>query len=420
MRKFVVVLICSLAYQNSICQTKTDTLKLDLPSIEAFFLQRNLQLISANYNIEIATALKEQASYWDNPVLNTDQSIYDGQFFKHTATRGQIFVQIQQLIKTAGKRNKLLLSYEDEILKSKEGWKELLRQLKFSITQAYLGLEQSQSYLTLNSNEAQLLSTLVKASEERYQKGYISLKELTRVQALQQLNSKERFDIQTEVLNQQQYLKALLRIQNDTFLVAETGTPIPASKFTLEDYNGLLDSANKNRPDLNLAKLSAQQSLHNLNYQKSLVYPDITAGVEYDRLSSYLPNYYGLSISLPIPLFNKNKGNIKAASAQVLQQKVQTEDLQQSIEKEVWASLSNYLNVEKLLMSGAVVSTSMQEMMQKMTESYQNRQINFLEFIDFFQTYKESNKLIIDRKLLWWQSFAQLNYSTNTTLQIIK
>ena len=46
---------------------------------------------------------------WDNPVLSTDQNIYDkqGGFFKHDQANGQVYVQVMQLIKTAGKRNKL-------------------------------------------------------------------------------------------------------------------------------------------------------------------------------------------------------------------------------------------------------------------------------------------------------------------------
>ncbi|MFK5037096.1 TolC family protein, partial [Klebsiella pneumoniae] len=58
-----------------------------------------------------------------------------------------------------------------------------------------------------------------------------------------------------------------------------------------------------------------------LAYQQALKVPDVTLGPNFDRNSNFQPNYVGLGISLPIPVLNKNKGNIKAAAANVNQQK---------------------------------------------------------------------------------------------------
>jgi cobalt-zinc-cadmium efflux system outer membrane protein len=41
--------------------------------------------------------------------------------------------------------------------------------------------------------------------------------------------------------------------------------------------------------------------------------PDITIGSTYDQNSSYARNFVGLEISLPLPIFNRNQGNIKNA-----------------------------------------------------------------------------------------------------------
>src|SRR5258708_5932494 len=92
-------------------QSTQDTTRLSLQEAESIFLQKNLNLLAAKYNIDINKALIEQAKLWDNPVLSTDENIYDGakgdgKFFVHNSTRGQIFIQVTQLIKTAGKRTK--------------------------------------------------------------------------------------------------------------------------------------------------------------------------------------------------------------------------------------------------------------------------------------------------------------------------
>src|SRR5690242_3388866 len=100
-------------------QSPGDTLVLTLPEAEKLFLQKNLALLSQQYNIDINKALVQQARYWDNPVLLTDQNLYDGKFFRHTKVDnqqyGQIYLQLQQVIKTAGKRNKLVQLANDNV-----------------------------------------------------------------------------------------------------------------------------------------------------------------------------------------------------------------------------------------------------------------------------------------------------------------
>ncbi|QEC74410.1 TolC family protein [Mucilaginibacter ginsenosidivorax] len=68
------------------------------------FLENNLALLAQKYNIEASKALIQQAKLWDNPVLSTDQNIWDGgskKFFYHGNNSGQVFVQLSQVFATA-------------------------------------------------------------------------------------------------------------------------------------------------------------------------------------------------------------------------------------------------------------------------------------------------------------------------------
>ena len=70
-----------------------DSVQITLADAEHLFLQKNLSLLAQQYNIDISKALVQQAKYWDNPVLNTDQNIYDGKFFRHNKEFGQVYIQ---------------------------------------------------------------------------------------------------------------------------------------------------------------------------------------------------------------------------------------------------------------------------------------------------------------------------------------
>ncbi len=95
---------------------QTDTIAISLPQAEQRFLDSNLQILAAHYNADAAKALINQARYWDNPVLNTDQVIaanhkmFPYKTFSDGTPGEQYFIQVQQLIKTAGKRGKLIAS----------------------------------------------------------------------------------------------------------------------------------------------------------------------------------------------------------------------------------------------------------------------------------------------------------------------
>src|ERR1700761_1069991 len=104
-KRSFLTLLFSLLWVYAHCQT--DTIKINFQDAEKQFLEKNLTLLAQKYNIEASKALIEQAKLWDNPVLSTDQNIYDGgskKFFYHNSTEGQVFLQLNQVFTTAGKR----------------------------------------------------------------------------------------------------------------------------------------------------------------------------------------------------------------------------------------------------------------------------------------------------------------------------
>src|SRR3954469_15026751 len=114
-----------------------DTLSLTLAQAERQFLQKNLTLLAGHYNINANRALIDQAKVWDNPILITDQNVYaDSSFFSHGKDsygqqKGQIFIQLQQLIRTAGKRSKLIDLAVTTAEMSELQLQDVLRNLKY-------------------------------------------------------------------------------------------------------------------------------------------------------------------------------------------------------------------------------------------------------------------------------------------------
>lgn len=410
---FIVLLLCVVHASG-----QRDSLKLNFPQAEIIFLQKNFELLAQQYNVDINKALVQQNRYWDNPVLNTDQNIYDGKFFRHDSQYGQVFVQIQQLIKTAGKRNKLIRLSKDNVLSAQQQFYDVMRNLRFLLHNDLSTLQQLFQTNKIYQAELGSLQALVQGMDAQLQAGNISQRENIRIKSLLFALQADQADLQRQVTDIEKELHTMLRTGNDTVIVPQldsvSGQVALLPSFTLPQ---LWDTAAINRPDVQLAQTNFISQQHNLSYQKSLAVPDLTAGVEFDQRSSYAPNYYGLALSIPIPLLNKNKGNIHAARISIMQAENGIMQIQQQVKDEVtaaWQKLKISSDLQKLVTPA--FTGKYEELMQNILRSYQLHQVGLVEFIDFFDAYKEARIKQFQLETDLRNAIAELNFTTGSNI----
>ena len=404
-------------------QITTDTLRLSLPEAEKIFLQKNLTLLAAKYNIDANKALIQQAKLWDNPLLSTDQNIYDGakgagKFFAHDATRGQVYVQLTQLIRTAGKRNKLAQLATDNTTLASEQFDDVMRNLRYALRNDLLEINHQLKIKKVYDGEIIELKTLIIGMDAELKAGNVALKDNMRLKALLFGLQNELVNIDAAMMPVQAELKLLLQAPDSHFIVPQlTYKFADITTAVIPQEDSLIQTALQNRPDAKLAKTALDYQNNNLIYQKALAKPDITVGTEYDQHSSYNPNYVGLAVAIPLNIFNKNQGNIKAAAYNIKQQEALSNLQYSKIANEVNASASrfNYLkqvnNLQQL-----DFSRKYDELFQNMLKSYQARQINLLEFIDFVDAYKDTKLKLVEQHNNLVKSIEDINYATNSEI----
>ncbi len=416
MRLSVFLLLILIAGKNH--AQKTDSLYLKFPEAEKIFLQNNLALLSARYDIDVNKAYKQQAGYWDNPVLSTDQNIYDGKFFRHKTVNGQeygqVYVQLQQLILTAGKRNKLIKLANDNVLTAEQQFNDLLRNLRFVLSTDFSNLNQLWQTNTIYNNEIDAMQKMVAGMDEQLKVGNISQKDNVRVKALLYSMQSDQADLLRQVADIQKDLRVLLNVSDSVFVVPQFDVLASNDGIILQT---LLDSAKNNRPDFQLSQINLLSQQHNLAYQKALVTPDVTVGTEYDHASTYVPNYFGLSISLPLPILNRNKGNINAAKFSIKQAETGMQQIQNQIQQDVAAAYNKWLVSTSIIKSASSeLGDQYDKLMQNMISSYNQRQISLIEFIDFFDAYKDSHLKQLQQQANLRNAAAELNYTTGTSI----
>jgi cobalt-zinc-cadmium efflux system outer membrane protein len=395
---------------------QTDTVKLTFKEAEKYFLDNNLSLLAEKYNVDAAQALVKQAKLWDNPTLSTDQNITDAnkKFFDHSNGNGQILVQLSQVFKTAGKRGKQIQIASDDVQIEQAQFADLLRNLHYNLLLDFSQVANLADQRRVYQLEIASASNLVAAIDKSYQAGNNSLKDLIRLKALLFGLKNDLVEIDRQTNNLQSELKTLLVIDPARYIA-------PVITFNNSDTTlntaTLVALAKTNRGDYLANQYLLNQNNHNLSLQKALAVPDLTIGSTFDQNSSYARNFVGLEISLPLPIFNRNQGNIKNAKLAAQSQEYTLKNSEVQLNNDVYSAVQQYrLSQQMLTNQETDFSSKYDQLFKGMSKAFQQKQISLQEFIDFFDSYRETKLKMLQQQLNLQKAIADLNFAVGTTV----
>ena len=416
--KFAVSLVAAMALSAALyAQNQTDTLTLKFQDAEKRFLVNNFSLIAQRYNVDASKALIQQARLWDNPALSTDQNLYsrDLGFFNHSNGNGQLFAQISQVFLTAGKRGKQIKVAQDDASIQQAQFNDLLRNLRYNMQVDFAQLHNLIEQNRIFQYEIASSNNLVKAISTQYSVGNSSLRDVVRLQAVAFGLENDLVENVRQINELENDLKTLLVVKETTFIVPDISTPT-TNPVSL-NINALIDSARANRGDYQASRFALAQAGHNLSYQKALAVPDVSIGVDYDRASNYVPNYYGLAISLPLPFFNRNQGNIKSAKFNIQNQEnvLKNSDLQ--VRNDVVTAVEQYnLSLQLFSKNNLEFYNTYDKLFGNVVQAYRSRQMGLVEFVDFFESYKDTKLKVIQQEYNLQKAIADLNFNVGSTV----
>ncbi|MFD0766952.1 TolC family protein [Mucilaginibacter lutimaris] len=408
---FALAVICG--HQAS---AQTDTLRVNFKDAEKLFLQNNLSLIAQKYNVDATQALVIQAKLWDNPTLSTDQNITDAnkKFFDHSNGNGQILVQLSQVFKTAGKRGKQVQIANDDVHIQQAQFNDLLRNLHYNLLLDFSQVANLINQRRVYQTEIAAATNMVNATDKSYQAGNNSLKDLIRLKALLFGLQNDLVEIDRQINDLQSELKTLLVADANQFISPQITFNNNGTTFNATE---LAELAKANRGDYLANRYTLEQSNHNLSLQKALAVPDVTIGSTYDQNSSYARNFVGLEISLPLPIFNRNQGNIKNAKLAAQSQEYTLKNSELQVKNDVYSAVQQYKLSQQLLGTHENdFYSKYDQLFRGMSKAYQLKQINLQEYVDFFDSYRETKIKILQQQLNLQKAIADLNFAVGTTV----
>lgn len=406
------------------------TLKLSRTESEAIFIKENLLLIAEKLEIDQAEAKVIQAKLWPNPTLTIDQfnlwatkSQTGGQVVipalgSVLGQNQQIGLEIEQLIITAGKRKKLIALEKVSVEKSKEYFEDLVRNLKVEFRNKLTELQYLQLVKSIYQNQLTSLQQVATGYKNQVEQGNFPKGEYIRIKALELEISKENVNISNEINEVQKDLKLLMRLA-PTISIEITPEGYQKEINQINDFilTNLIEKARENRSDFKIAKLEESYQNKLLQYEKALKTPNITLSGAYDRGGNAMWDFIGFGISIDLPVFNRNQGNIAAAKTGIEQAKAKFENINLTVENEIDLAQKNLKSaVEFYHQIEPNYEATLDELLTNYTKYFRSRKISLLEYIDFLETYLGNKKIILEAIKNINKKSEELNYTVGSDI----
>ena len=324
------------------------TVRLSLADALSLFLKQNLDVLMARYGIDYSKGQQITAKLFPNPILQvgTQSSWTQG----NTLTRsGEVQTQVQQLFEVAGKRGYRIESAGFGAQSSEAGFEDVIRQLSFTLKDAYYRVQLAQRRLALAEENRDRFARIMEVNTIRFKKGYIAEIDLIRIRL-------QVVDFQAQVIESLQEaesaradMRQLLRLSPASRL--ELTTDLDFRRVD-PDIDKLRSVALDARPDLRGKRATYSQREADLKLARAYRYPDVTVGAGYAVQGPRGPDNQQmgiLNLGVPLPLFNRNQGGV--AQAEVAAQSAQA-DLDKTVnqvENQVDVAYQNLLQSRRLV-----------------------------------------------------------------------
>lgn len=395
-------------------QTQAQNITLD--NLEAAFLQKNYALIANKFNVDRIDAEIIQEKLWQNPTLsisevnlwktyNVEEQPY---LFGKYGKNQQISVELEQLIETAGKRKKRVAIKELEKSSALFEYEELLRELKKELRQTYFSLARIQSEKKELQNSVDLFEQMMTQYQRQADLKNVPKADFYRLQTELIGLQKDQIELENQEI---EYINKLrLLTQNSDLNVNEIdfsrfnshskSIPFNAKQLAKEQNIALKKQEN----EINLAEKQ-------LILEKAQRTPDLAFQVNYDRGGNIMRDFIGVGVSIDLPIFNTNKGNIKASEILLNQQQITKNALHSELDISIDQLQNQISQLDKALIQWKKLNNQEQlTMIDNYKKHLQNKQITLLEFIDFTQAYRESQQAYFDLLENYQNTFEELNY----------
>ena len=294
--------------------------RLSLADAQRVAFERNWDLLAAAAGVDAATAQKIVVHEFPNPALSLSSTKIGVGYTSSSTPEGNTYwdrsydtiFAINQLFEIGGKRRSRKLSAQAGFEGAKAQLFDARRMLDLAVAKAYVAAAQAEENVRVLLQSAGTLREEARIAEVRLRAGEISGSDKSQIEI-----TAEQFELNAQSARS---AAAQARVALEVLL----GVPHPNADCELSDRLDTLcvatapmntNSVGTWRPDVIAADAAVRKAEADLRLQKAMRIPDPTLLAQYEHEPPDAANTVGFGVSFPVPLWNRNRGNILAAEA---------------------------------------------------------------------------------------------------------
>lgn len=387
------------AYETNQQNVENQSLKeLSLSDSLDLALKSNPDIAVAIREREATDGIKVQAATRPNPYVST--SIQD----TRNATR-QTTLQLNQEIELGGKRAARIEAADAFYSRSDAELATKQAEIHANVVAAFYEVLVAQERVSLAKSSVEIGELALDAASKRVKAGKSSPVEQTKSSVAAATAKIELVQATTQLSNSRKRLSALWADNTPGFdRVTGDVTNIPAVN-TLENLAPLIDSA----PTIKLAKfeISAREAITEIERSKAIPNITISLGMVDNREIGL--NQALLGLSIPIPVFDRNQGNVQEA----ISRKYKAEDELIALRNKIQTNLTT--QYEKLSAARQASLSLQNDILPNAQSAFDaaNRgfslgKFNFLDVLDAQRTLYQAKSQYINALLEAHQAIAEI------------
>jgi cobalt-zinc-cadmium efflux system outer membrane protein len=397
-------------------QTDPATRSITISDAVSIFLQQNLELVAAHYDVDLAEAEKLTARLRPNPELSVD-------FADIPLNIRKIFIKpetysygISQTFELGGTRQKRIDVANADADLARAQFQIVVWQLTNDVKKKFYSVLLAESLLNLAKENQKTFAEIIRHTTEIFESGEISGLDLQRLEV-------EKLKFDTDLANSERDYELALRdlrraLGGDyrTMNVAVAGSIDYYQSYDFS-FSELRDKALATRPDLKAAQLGEHSANASIRLQNAQHIPDITLGAGVEQVPAG-GNTYSLGFSIPILIFDRNQGE----RAKALIQKTKSQTDQQLISNQIVSDVDKAFvafQIQKrrieLYRTGILAKVTN---IQSMTElSLRAGESSTLELLDAIRTRRDTLASFYQAVFDYQMALLDLELATATPLQ---
>lgn len=409
----VVVCVLSMA-GRAVAQTAVVTI--DEAVREA--LDRNLSLLAERYSVNVADARILAAGLRPNPVFTYDAMLPDPAIYDGNINPREHVFRADVILEGGGKRERRIDVAEQARSVAELQLLNAMRTTALDVQSAFVDVVLAKDNLALARESLQAFSDLVRVNTERVRTGDLSQVELSRsrLAALQFQNDVRQQESKLAIARNR--LKTLLgRTGSDQIDVAGD---LRRDVVPL-DFDALRARALQQRPDLQATRRDQARSAADVRLQLAQGRIDYTVSGEYhwQKAPTATGSQYGVYLSVPVPIFNRNQGEVERARQEEKQIEAKIRALEADVSNEVRSAFEAYAASRDVVTTIEAQMLAQARDVRTTTEySYRRGEASFVEFLDAVRAFNDTMQSYNEARAEYARSLYALDAATGAATKV--